>query len=239
MSSQSKTSNQQPQDGGRKVSSSSSKDKTDVHYMKASRIKWLASKGGVVTLSEDVVPQVRGMVEAELARIVEKAVAECGFNRRRMVSVDDVAATFKKLNIKYDINNRENNYEVCKSFKLVNDNPAPASAKVAAGGNSSVMNRASPRSIRAMDSIEYYKNQEDCFILHRKPFALRIKDMSKVHSDLVRWTSGASAVLQAYVEGWVTKLFTHSVASAKYRNANRVTIKVADVDQGRLILGPN
>ena len=215
------------QEGGRR------QEKPDVHYMKASRIKWLASRGGVVTLSEKVVPLVRNMVDAELSRIVEKAVAECGFNRRLMVSVDDVAVTFKKMNIKYDLNNRENDYDVCKSYKLSNKVASPSKAVAAA----TLLEKASPRSIRALDSIEYYKNQEDCFILHRKPFALRLKEMSKAHSDKARWTSGASAVLQAYVETWVAKLFSHSVASAKYRNANRVTVKVPDVEQGLLILG--
>ena len=48
----------------------------------------------------------------------------------------------------------------------------------------------------------------------------------------MRWTSAASAVLQVYTEGWMTKLFSSSVACAKYRNPLRVTIKSADVQQG-------
>lgn len=196
-------------------------------YMKTSRIKWIAAKGGVITLGKEVYPSIRAMVNDELNRVVEKAVAQCGYSRRRMVSAEDVMVTFEKLNINYKTTANENDYEACKSFRATTPLSSETPDKAAREGS---------RVNRATDAVSYYQNQQQCFMLHRKPFTSMITNMSRHYTAEVRWSSSASAVLQAYVEGWMTKLFSCSVACAKYRNPNRVTIKLADIHQGRLVL---
>ena len=204
--------------------------------MKTSRLKWIAAKGGVVTLSRDVYPLVRTLVDAELNRIVEKAVAQCGYDRRRMVSAKDVLTTFEKLNIKYVPTHRENEYESCRSYKVAAQDGGESQA-LGEGPAAAASGPRGSRTLRANDMVAHFQAQENCLILHRKPFTSMVTALSRRHAAEVRWTSAASAVLQVYTEGWMTKLFSSSVACAKYRNPLRVTIKSADVQQGRLVLG--
>lgn len=199
--------------------------------IKTSRIRVLAFRGGVLTLGADGYSFVRNAIVAEIDRVVEKAVANCGFARRRRVAAEpDLTGAFEQLRINYVSNGKEESIETCKLYE--SGTPADKQQPAPSGPGS--------RAERSKRMIAYYQSLTDCLILHKYPFQALVLERSRRFMPDVKWAQRALCMLQVYMEAYVTRLFQHAVSFQQYRSPKRTVLQVLDLQQAlKVLAGPN